>query len=120
MLFRSFETVQLTLKKGGTGMGIVRSETNEEVVLALPGGATPKTLREAVVEPFLEFFKRDGAIATLKIFDIVLAMTGGAFKTSVLGYQFYQEYFLNSNVGAASAICVSRRSRSTKAAGADR
>jgi alpha-glucoside transport system permease protein len=43
-------------------------------------------------------------ISVMKIFDIVLAMTGGAFKTSVLGYQFYQEYFLNSNVGAASAI----------------
>ncbi len=43
-------------------------------------------------------------ITVMKIFDIVLAMTGGAFDTSVLGYQFYQEYFLNANVGAASAI----------------
>ncbi|MEN9710178.1 MAG: hypothetical protein RL441_170 [Actinomycetota bacterium] len=43
-------------------------------------------------------------IMVMKIFDIVLAMTGGAFTTSVLGYKFYQEYFLNANVGAASAI----------------
>lgn len=43
-------------------------------------------------------------ITVMKIFDIVLAMTGGAFNTSVLGFQFYQEYFLNANVGAASAI----------------
>jgi alpha-glucoside transport system permease protein len=43
-------------------------------------------------------------ITVMKIFDIVLAMTGGTFETSVLGFQFYQEYFLNSNVGKASAI----------------
>ena len=41
-LSMGFETTQLTLKKGGAGMGIVRSETNEEVVLGLPGGATQK------------------------------------------------------------------------------
>ncbi len=45
-------------------------------------------------------------IMVMKIFDIVLAMTGGAFETSVLGFQFYQEYFLNSEVGKASAIVV--------------
>ncbi len=35
-----FETTQLETKNGTFGIGIVRSETNEEVVLALPGGAT--------------------------------------------------------------------------------
>ena len=43
-------------------------------------------------------------IMVMKIFDIVLAMTGGAFTTSVLGFEFYQQYFLNANVGLASAI----------------
>ncbi len=43
-------------------------------------------------------------IMVMKIFDIVLAMTGGGFETSVLGFQFYQEYFLNSDIGKASAI----------------
>ena len=43
-----FETTQLTLKKGGTGMGIVRSETNDEVVLALPGGATQKFAKSEI------------------------------------------------------------------------
>lgn len=37
-----FETTQLALKDGGAAMGIVRSETAQEVVLALPGGATQK------------------------------------------------------------------------------
>ena len=39
-LSMGFETTQLTLKDGSTGLGIVRSETRHEVVLALPGGAT--------------------------------------------------------------------------------
>ncbi|MEY4397122.1 MAG: Lactose transport system permease protein LacF [Actinomycetota bacterium] len=43
-------------------------------------------------------------IMVMKIFDIVLAMTGGQFQTSVLGYMFYQEFFLNGNPGKASAI----------------
>jgi putative membrane-bound dehydrogenase-like protein len=41
-LSMGFETTQLALKDGGLGLGIVRSETPEEVVLALPGGATNK------------------------------------------------------------------------------
>ena len=41
-LSMGFETTQLTLKDGGVGLGIVRSETNEEVILALPGGASNK------------------------------------------------------------------------------
>jgi putative heme-binding domain-containing protein len=37
-----FETWQFTLKDGGAAMGIIRSETGDEVVIALPGGATTK------------------------------------------------------------------------------
>ena len=43
-------------------------------------------------------------ILVMKIFDIVLAMTGGQFNTSVLGFEFYKQFFLNFNTGAASAI----------------
>ncbi len=39
-LSMGFETTQLTLKDGSTALGIVRSDTRNEVVLALPGGAT--------------------------------------------------------------------------------
>jgi alpha-glucoside transport system permease protein len=31
-------------------------------------------------------------------------MTGGQFNTSVLGFEFYKQFFLNFNTGAASAI----------------
>jgi putative heme-binding domain-containing protein len=39
-LSMGFETTVLTLKDGTTAQGIVRSDTRQEVVLALPGGAT--------------------------------------------------------------------------------
>ncbi len=41
-LSMGFETTQLATKDGGIGMGIVRSETQDELVLALPGGVTTK------------------------------------------------------------------------------
>ncbi|MEO7318933.1 MAG: PVC-type heme-binding CxxCH protein, partial [Chthoniobacteraceae bacterium] len=41
-LSMGFETTQLALKDGGVGLGIVRSETAEELVLVLPGGASSK------------------------------------------------------------------------------
>jgi len=43
-------------------------------------------------------------ILVMKIFDIVLAMTGGNFNTSVLGFDYYRELFVNSNFGSASAV----------------
>jgi putative heme-binding domain-containing protein len=41
-LSMGFETTQLATKDGGIGVGIVRSETQDELVLALPGGVTTK------------------------------------------------------------------------------
>ncbi len=35
-----FETTQLMLKNGSAGVGVVRSETGDEIVLALPGGVS--------------------------------------------------------------------------------
>lgn len=43
-------------------------------------------------------------ILVMKIFDIVLAMTGGNFNTSVLAFEYYQQFFVNSNTGPASAV----------------
>ena len=37
-----FETTELTLRGNNAAMGIVRSETAQEIVLALPGGALQK------------------------------------------------------------------------------
>ena len=43
-------------------------------------------------------------ILVMKIFDIVLAMTGGNFNTNVLAFEYYKQFFENSNVGPASAV----------------
>ncbi len=45
-------------------------------------------------------------IFSLKIFDIVIVMTGGQFGTDVIATKFYREYFVNSNYGVGSAIAI--------------
>jgi alpha-glucoside transport system permease protein len=45
-------------------------------------------------------------IFTLKIFDVVMVMTGGQFGTDVIATQFYRQYFTNRNFGLGSAIAI--------------
>ncbi len=45
-------------------------------------------------------------IGVMKIFDIVYAMTSGDFGTSVLGMEFYNQYYNFFNPGRASAVVV--------------
>ena len=45
-----FETWQYNLKDGGVAMGILRSETAQEIVLALPGGATMKVAKDNIAK----------------------------------------------------------------------
>ena len=45
-------------------------------------------------------------IGTLKVFDIVRAMTGGNFKTSVVANEFYSQSFRASNQGLGAALAV--------------
>lgn len=45
-------------------------------------------------------------IFTLKIFDIVMVMTGGQFGTEVIGTRFYKENFTFFNYGIGSAIAI--------------
>ena len=46
------------------------------------------------------------AIFTLKIFDVVIVMTGGQYGTSVVATQFYRQFFSNRNFGYGSAIAI--------------
>jgi alpha-glucoside transport system permease protein len=43
-------------------------------------------------------------ILVMKIFDIILGMTGGNHKTSVLGFLFYREFYEGHNIGPAAAV----------------
>lgn len=45
-------------------------------------------------------------IFTLKIFDVVIVMTGGQYGTDVIATQFYRQYFTNRNFGYGSAIAI--------------
>ncbi len=45
-------------------------------------------------------------IFTLKIFDIVMVMTGGQFASHVIATQFYRQAFTNNNKGLAAAIAI--------------
>jgi alpha-glucoside transport system permease protein len=45
-------------------------------------------------------------IFTLKIFDIVMVMTGGQFSTHVIATQFYRQAFTANNKGLAAAIAI--------------
>ncbi len=49
-LSMGFETTQLATKDGRVGMGIVRSETQDEIVLALPGGVATKFRKGDIVK----------------------------------------------------------------------
>ncbi len=46
------------------------------------------------------------AIFTLKIFDVVMAMTGGQYGTDVVATQFYRQTFTYRNFGFGSAIAI--------------
>ena len=45
-------------------------------------------------------------IGAMKVCDIVLAMTGGNYNTTVLAQSFYLEYFIYGNTGKAMAAVV--------------
>ncbi len=45
-------------------------------------------------------------IFLLKIFDVVIVMTGGRFGTEVIATKFYHEYFTNRNFGLGSALAM--------------
>jgi alpha-glucoside transport system permease protein len=45
-------------------------------------------------------------IFTLKVFDVVWAMTGGNYDTEVIGTQFYRQNFVLRNQGFGSAIAI--------------
>lgn len=45
-------------------------------------------------------------IATLKVFDIVYAMTGGQFETSIIANEFYVQSFSRNDAGIGAALAV--------------
>jgi alpha-glucoside transport system permease protein len=45
-------------------------------------------------------------IATLKLFDIIAATTGGNYNTSVLSFEMYNQTFVVDNIGRGAALAI--------------
>ena len=45
-------------------------------------------------------------IATLKLFDIIAATTGGNYNTSVLSFEMYNQTFVIRNAGRGAALAI--------------
>jgi alpha-glucoside transport system permease protein len=73
-------------------------------------GATEVQLFFRVILPFIRgtviTVSTTIIIFTLKIFDVVIVMTGGQFGTEVIATQFYRQYFSNRNFGFGSSIAM--------------
>ena len=86
----------------------IKGVPEETIEAARIDGASPREIFFRVVVPQIRGTIMSVFITVLilvmKIFDIVLAMTGGNFNTSVLGFDYYRELFVNSNFGSASAV----------------
>lgn len=68
-------------------------------------GAGPKTLRQAVVEPFREFFTRDGLKTSLLVLAFMLLYKFGDNLATALLTPFYIDVgFTNSEIGAVAKL----------------
>ena len=86
----------------------IKGVPEETIEAARIDGASPREIFFKVVVPQIRGTIMSVFITVLilvmKIFDIVLAMTGGNFNTSVLGYEYYRLFFVESNVGGSAAV----------------
>lgn len=88
----------------------IKGVPTDVVEAAVLDGATPAQIFFRITLPLIRTTVLAVAatvtIFTLKIFDIVLVMTGGNFGTDVIATQFYTQYFVNRNFGLGSAIAI--------------
>jgi len=88
----------------------IKSVPNDLLEAARIDGASELRIFFAIVIPYIRptliAVTATVVIFTLKIFDIVLVMTGGQFGTDVIATQFYNQYFVNRNAGLGSAIAI--------------
>lgn len=86
----------------------IKSVPEETIEAAQLDGANPWQVFVAIILPqvwgtVMSVFVTV-LILVMKIFDIILAMTRGNFSTSVLAFEWYKQFFENSNIGPASAV----------------
>lgn len=59
-----------------------------------------------MISPTIAVVATTMVINLLKIFDIVYVMTGGNYNTDVIGVEYYNQLFTNSDNGVSSALAV--------------
>jgi alpha-glucoside transport system permease protein len=84
---------------------------SEEIMEAarLDGASERKVFTQVIVpqiKPTIIALFITVLIGVMKIFDIIWALTQGKNNTSVLGVDFYTQYFQNGDIGRGSAIVV--------------
>lgn len=86
----------------------IKSVPEETIEAARIDGAGPLKIFTGVIIPQIRGTIMSVFITTvigvMKVFDVVLAMTGGNFNTSVLGYEYYRLFFVESNIGGSAAV----------------
>jgi len=106
----------LVLVWGSTGFAMVlfsaalKGVPGDLIEASRVDGATEFQAFFAIVIPYIQgtilTVTTTTAIGTLKIFDQVWVMTGGQYGTSVVGTEFYRQFFTNGNFGYGSAIAI--------------
>lgn len=106
----------LVLIWGSTGFAMVlfsaalKGVPGDLIEAAQVDGATEIQAFFRIVIPYIQgtilTVTTTTAIGTLKIFDVVYVMTGGQYGTSVVGTEFYRQFFTNGNFGYGAAIAI--------------
>ncbi len=101
---------------GSTGFAMVlfsaalKGVPTDLVEAARVDGATEAQAFFRIIIPYIQgtilTVTTTTAIGTLKIFDVVYVMTGGQYGTSVVGTEFYRQFFTNRNFGYGAAIAI--------------
>ncbi|UPG62171.1 carbohydrate ABC transporter permease [Metabacillus endolithicus] len=83
---------------------------NELLEAARVDGATEVTIFFKIIIPYISgtilTVSTTIIVFTLKIFDIIMVMTGGQYETDVVATQFYRQFFMYRNFGYGSTLAI--------------
>lgn len=88
----------------------IKGIPNEILEAARVDGAGERTIFFRVIIPFIQStiwtVMTTIVVFTLKIFDIVMVMTGGQYGTEVIATQYYKQFFNYRNFGYGSTLAI--------------
>jgi alpha-glucoside transport system permease protein len=88
----------------------IKSVPEELLEAARVDGANEITIFMRIMVPFIAgtllSVTTTIIVFTLKIFDVVMIMTGGQYDTEVVATQFYRQFFMYRNFGYGSSLAI--------------